>query len=174
MRALNMRSRRHQGLVAFALALCAEPAWAFLDPPYLTPADPVTDEVVSVNIYGGECDAIVGIEGYPQIIQQGNLIRIVFFSVHYDDPEFCNLGAGTATTPIGTYPPGNYTLQVERRYMTVFATWIQETLGVVPFTISSAPQQQPIETPTLSLAGLTALLLALIGAVLHKSRKRLA
>ena len=169
-----MHSRYVQALIVFALALCAGPAWAFLDPPYLTPANPMAGELVSVNIYGGGCDAIVGIDGYPQITQQGDLIRIVFFGVHYDDPEFCNLGIGTAILPIGTYPAGNYTLQVERRYLTVLATWAQETLGVIPFTVSAAPQQRPVEAPTLNLAGLTALLLALIGAVLRVLRKRLA
>ena len=161
-------------LLTFTLALCAQPASAYLDPPYLTPANPIAGELVSVNIYGGNCDAIVGMEGYPQITRQENLIRIVFFSVHYDDPEFCNLGAGTAKAPIGTYPPGNYTLQVERRYMTVLATWAQETLGIIPFIVSAVPQQQPIETPTLSPVGLTVLLIALIGAMLRNLRKRLA
>jgi len=51
-----MHSRYVQGLIVFALALCAGPAWAFLDPPYLTPANPISGELVSVNIYGGECD----------------------------------------------------------------------------------------------------------------------
>jgi hypothetical protein len=165
---------RCKRLFAFALALCAQPVSAFLDPPYIAPANPTTADTISVNIYGGLCDAIVGLEGYPQITRQGNVIHVLFFSVHYDDPEFCNLGAGTATTPIGSYPPGSYTLQVERRYMTVFATWVQETLGIVPFTVSVTAQQQPVDAPTLSLAGLTALLLALIGAVLHVLRKRLA
>ena len=169
-----MHFRRDRVLLVFALALCAQPAWAFLDPPYLTPAHPTAAELASVNIHGGDCDAVVGMDGYPQIARQGNLIRIVFFSVHFDDPEFCNLGVGTATAPIGTYPPGNYTLQVERRYMTVFATWAQETLGTIPFTVSEAAQQQPIETPTLSRAGLAALLIALFCVVLRNVRKRLA
>jgi hypothetical protein len=55
----------------------------------------------------------------------------------------------------------------------VFATWVQETLGTIPFTVSVSPQQQPIEAPTLSRAGLTVLLAALIGAVLRNLRKRL-
>ena len=52
--------------------------------------------------------------------------------------------------------------------------WVQETLGVIPFTVSAAPQQQPVETPALTSAGMAALLLALIGTVLRNLRKRLA
>jgi len=112
-----MRIHRLRSLLVLALALCAQRAWAFLDPPYITPEIPISGQPISINIYGGFCDAIVGLEGYPQITQQGNNIRIIFFSVHYEDPEFCNLGVGTATTLIGSYPVGDYTLQVERRYI---------------------------------------------------------
>jgi hypothetical protein len=175
MGALNMRSRRHQGLVAFALALCAQPAWAFLDPPYLTPANPVAGELVSVNIYGGECDvADTGVIWPAPVTQQGNAITILLTGIHEGDPEFCYFGIGTNTKPIGRFPPGNYTLDVERRYGTPFGEWTQETLGIIAFTVSAAPQQQPIEAPTLNLTGLTALLLVLIGAVLRVLRKRAA
>ena len=43
-------------LLVVALALCAQRASAFLDPPYVTPANPTAGELMSVNIYGGECD----------------------------------------------------------------------------------------------------------------------
>ena len=162
-------------LLAVALALCAQRASAFLDPPYLTPANPVAGELVSVNIYGGECDLVdMGINWPPPVTQQGNEITILFTGIHEGDPEFCYYGVGTATYPVGTFPPGSYTLDVERRYGTPFGTWAQETLGVVPFTVSAGPQQQPVETPALTSAGVTALLLALIGAALRNLRKRLA
>jgi len=151
-------------LLVVALALCAQRASAFLDPPYVTPANPTSADMISVNIHGGLCDAIVGLDGYPQITQQGNTIRVLFFSVHYDDPEFCDLGVGTATMSIGSYPAGSYMLQVERRYMTVLGPWAQETLGVIPLTVSGAPTQPPIEAPALSIAGFVSLLLVLIVA----------
>jgi hypothetical protein len=165
-----MRIHHLKGLLAFALALCVQPARAFLDLPYITPEHPAAGQPISMNIYGGLCDAIVGLQGYPQITQQGNTIHILFFSVHYDDPEFCNLGVGTATTSIGSYPAGSYTLQVERRYMTVFGPWVQETLGVIPFTVTGAPPAQPIDAPTLSVAGLVGLLLMLVGVALFALR----
>jgi hypothetical protein len=170
-----MHSRRQEGLLAFALALCAQPAWAFLDPPYLTPTNPVAGELVSVNIYGGECDiADDGVVWPPPVTQQGNAITILLTGIHESDPEFCYFSLATETKPVGRFPPGNYTLDVERRYGTVFGEWTQETLGVIPFTVSAVPQQQLIETPMLSRAGLTVLLVALIGAVLRNLRKRLA
>jgi hypothetical protein len=49
--------------LALLLALIAAPAWAFLDPPYITPANPSVGDAISVSIYGGECDApYVGLE----------------------------------------------------------------------------------------------------------------
>ena len=169
-----MHSRYVQGLIVFALALCAEPAWAFLDPPYLTPANPISGELVSVNIYGGECDvADDGVIWPPPVTQQGSSIVILFTGIHEENPEWCYYDVGTATYPIGTFAPGNYTLDVERRYGTIFGEWAQETLGIIPFTVSAVPQQpQPTETPTLSSVGLTVLLLALVGVVLRNLRKR--
>ena len=170
-----MHSRLLQGLLVFVLALCAEPASAFLDPPYLTPANPMAGELVSVNIYGGECDvADTGVIWPAPVTQQGNAITILLTGIHEGDPEFCYFSLATETKPVGRFPPGNYTLDVERRYGTPFGEWAQETLGVIPFTVSAGPQQQPVETPTLTSAGVTALLLALIGAVLRNLRRRFA
>jgi hypothetical protein len=170
-----MHSSRLKSLLALALVLCTQRASAFLDPPYLTPANPAAGELVSVNIYGGECDvADTGVIWPAPVTQQGNIITILLTGAHETDPEFCYFSLATETKPIGRFPPGTYTLDVERRYDTPFGTWAQETLGIIPFTVSGEPQQQPIETPTLSLAGLTSLLLALIGAALRNLRKRLA
>ena len=119
-----MRIHPLKGLLVFALALCAQRAWAFLDPPYITPANPMAGEPVSVNIYGGECDLLdYGINWPPPVTQQGNSITILFTGVHEGDPEWCYYGVGTATYPVGTFPPGSYTLDVERRYGTPFGTW---------------------------------------------------
>jgi len=62
---------------------------------------------------------------------------------------------------------------VNWRYST-FSGWVTETLGVIPFTVSAAPSQQPIEAPTLSIAGLGVLGLALLAVVLRDLRNRLA
>jgi hypothetical protein len=167
--------RRLRGLLVFALALCAPPASAFLDPPYITPANPTAGELVSVNIYGGECDvADTGVIWPAPVTQQGNAMTILLTGIHEGDPEFCYFSLATETKPIGRFPAGSYTLEVERRYMSFSGPWIQETLGIIPFTVSGIPTQQPIETPALNPAGLIALLLSLTALVLHTLRTRVA
>ena len=163
-------------LLVLSLMGWAMPACAFLDPPYITPANPTADDLISVNIYGGECDvADDGVTWPPPVTQQGNELAILLIGGHEEDPEFCYFGVGTFTAPIGTYPAGAYTLRVNWRYST-FSGWVTETLGVFPFTVSGAPPAQPITTPTLSVTGLAGLLLILVGAALialrHRARSR--
>lgn len=166
-----MRFHRLGKVLVVALAMRAGRASAFLDPPYISPAQPRAGEMVVVNIHGGVCDAIVGLPGYPQITVQGNDIHMLLFSVHYDDPELCNLGTGTATFALGAYSVGSHTLIVERRYMTISGPWAEETLGIIPFAVASA-SQRPTEASTLNAAGLAALLLALIAAAHLTLRSR--
>ena len=162
-----------RSLLIVALALCAQRASAFLDPPYVTPANPTAGELMSVNIYGGECDvADDGVVWPPPVTQQGNTITILLTGIHEGDPEFCYFGIGTATYSIGTFPPGSYTLDVERRYLSFSAVWVQETLGIIPFTVSGAQPQQIFEAPTLSIAGFASLLLVLIVAARLAFRSR--
>jgi hypothetical protein len=161
-------------LLVFALALCSQRASAFLDPPYITPANPTAGDLVSVNIYGGECDLVdYGINWPPPVTQQGNELTIHFTGIHEEDPEFCYYGLGTSTYPVGTFPPASYTLFVERRYGT-FSGWVTETLGVIPFTVSGTPTQQPIEAPAPGRTGLCALLLGLTAASLLGLRERMS
>jgi hypothetical protein len=149
-------------MLALLLALFAPHAWAFLDPPYITPAHPTVGHTIFVNVHGGECDLLnIGVVP-PVISQQGNAITIVFTGTHEGAPEFCIYGIGTTTYPVNTYPPGSYTLQVDRRYLSFSAVWIQETLGVVPFTVSGGAPA-PVSAPMLGIPGLSLLLLALIG-----------
>ncbi len=170
-----MHAYRFVALLALTLALGSSPASAFLDPPYITPAHPIAGEMVWVNIYGGECDLVdMGIVWPPPVTQQGSEITILFTGIHEGDPEFCFYGRGTSTYPVGAFPAGDYTLDVERRYMSFSGPWIEETLGVVPFAVAAAPPQQAIEAPTLSMAGLGVLGLALVVVVLRHLRKRVA
>jgi hypothetical protein len=169
-----MRVHRFRALWTLAAALVAQPAFAFLDPPYLTPASPMSDELVSVNIYGGECDLVDGgMVWPPPVTQQGNELTILLTGAHEEDPEFCYFSVGTHTYPVGIYPAGAYTLRVNWRYST-FSGWPTETLGVIPFTVTGGPPATPVEAPTLNLAGLGSLLLALIAAVLRNLRGRVA
>lgn len=132
----------------------ARNACAFIDPPYLTPADPVAHETVSVNINSGGCDAMLGgLPGWPQISQQGSSIRINLWSASNADPILCNYYPGTSTYAVGAYPPGSYTLQVDREYFGDLGGIESETLGVIPFTVRSA-DVLPISLPALNPAGI--------------------
>jgi hypothetical protein len=146
------------------LAVLAPPAWAFLDPPYITPTNPTVDDTILVNVHGGECDALnIGVVP-PVISQQGNALTIVFTGWHETNPELCFLGIGVATYPIGGLPVGAYTLRVDRRYLSFSAVWIQETLGVMPFAVTGGtPPPAPVSAPMLGIPGLSLLLLALAG-----------
>lgn len=169
-----MRSYRFVSLFALTLASGPSPAWAFIDPPYITPVQPGAGDAISVNVYRGDCDVLdIGIVP-PAIEEHNGHITALFTGIHEDDPEWCIYSTGTETVLIGTFPPGSYTLEVDRRYMSTFGTWIQETLGIIPFTVLAAPSQQPIAAPTLSSAGLGVLGLTLLVAVFRDLRKRLA
>jgi hypothetical protein len=124
-----------------------------------------------VNTYGGECDLVDDGVNWPSpVSQQGNVLNVLFTGFHEEDPEFCYISVALRTFPIGTCGPGSYVLNVQWRYAT-FNGWTTETLGVIPFTVTGAAPQTPVEAPTLSPAGTGSLLLALIAAVLRNLRR---
>lgn len=153
--------------LAHALVLCvalfSTQARAFFDQPWVTPASPITGDLVSVSIHGGECDALFSEPGYPQITQQGNAIRMLRFGQHWPEGSgdlLCSYPIGTATYPVGTYPSGNYTLTVDLAYVDFFGMPSILTIGVVPFTVAG-PSVAATPAPTLSPACLLVLTLAL-------------
>ena len=170
-----MPTHRVAPILTLLLTLFAGPAWAFLEPPYITPAHPSVGDAISVSIYGGECDLVHdGVVWPPPVTQQGNDITILFTGIHEGNPELCYYSIGTRIYPVGTYPVGSYTLHVEWRYMSFTGPWIQETLGVIPFTVSGgAPPPAPVSASTLGTLGYSLLLLALAGIAtwsLHSRR----
>lgn len=168
-----MSTRHLTSLLVLALASCVQRASA-LDPPYITPANPVAGEPISVVVRGDRCDLIEdGVVWPPPVTQQGSVITILFNGAREGDPEFCYFSTDAIAYPVGSYPAGSYTLRVNWRYGT-FSGWLIETLGVIPFTVSAAPSQQPMEAPTLSVAGLGVLALVLLVAMLRDLRARLA
>ena len=101
-----MPTHRVAPMLALLLALFAGPAWAFLDPPYITPVHPVVGDTIFVNVHGGECDLLnIGVVP-PVISQEGNAITIVFTGTHEGAPEFCIYGIGTTTYPSIRILPG--------------------------------------------------------------------
>jgi hypothetical protein len=156
--------------VAAVLGLAAPSAYAFFDPPWITPAVPRAGEVVSVNIHGGICDAIFEWPGYPQITEQGNALRIVEYGAHVDFVDWCIYGVGTLTEPIGTFPPGDYTLTVDLLYDDLLYGPTTTTIGVVQFTVTGVT---PVESvPTLGLPGGLAAVFVVLGLAVWSLRTR--
>lgn len=167
-----MRFHRLGKVLVVALAMRTELASA-LDPPYITPANPVAGEPISVVARGDACNLIEdGVVWPPPVTQQGNVVTILFNGTREGDPEFCFYSSDAIAYPVGAYAAGSYTLQVNWRYGT-FSGWVIETLGVIPFTVSASPSQLPIEAPALSIAGLVVLGLGLLAAMLRELRGRL-
>lgn len=150
----------------------AQPVQAFIDPPFLTPEHPIAGEVVSVNIRFGICDAIGELPsaGYPKLTRNGNAIRIVFWSSTDADPILCNVPILTETYAFGAFPPGSYTLQVDRDDFGDLGGGRTETLGVLPFTVA-ATSSPPAAVPTLSRFGLATLIAALVGLLAWRKRQ---
>jgi hypothetical protein len=156
-------------VVVSMLASTTSSAWAFFDPPWITPAAPRAGEVVSVTIREGICDAIVEHPGFPQITQQGHAIRIVEYGHHWDDVDLCIYNVGTLTQPIGSFAEGSYTLTVDFVYPDILGpTTI--TLGIVPFAVTGAAPPAPV--PASTPFGLTTLLVLIGCAALRGLRMR--
>jgi len=150
------------GIIAVAVFVSST-ANAFFDPPYITPAQPMAGEPMVVNIRGGNCDALFSLPGFPRITQVGNDIRIVYYSFHSDEIEFCIFDIGTAHLPIDGQPPGTYSYSIARVYNNFFNQEVEETLGVVPVTvIGGSVDAQPV--PILGRVGVTVLMVALAAA----------
>jgi len=150
-------------------------ARAFLDPPYITPANPTVGAPISVNIYGGVCDlADSGPVWPPPVTQEGSNITILLTGSHQTDPEWCYFSVGTETYPVGAYGAGSYTLDVERRYPSVTGVWVHETLGIIPFIVSGPIPTQTKAAPALGIVGASVLILVLMAlAARHLCSKML-
>ena len=148
--------------LALLFSSLAQTAHAFLDSPNITPEHPVAGETISVNIYGGVCDAILTGTVPPEITQDGHAIRVLFYSVHYEDAELCFLPEGTYTNPVGDYSAGSYTLQVDRWYFDGGGNPVVETLGIVPFTVAGAAAPF-IPVPALHQTAVWLLILTIVG-----------
>ncbi len=148
-----------RSLVVLVLMSSATLVHAFVDPPTLSPTNPLAGQTIYVHVRAGICDAYYyGVPGYPQITRTGNAIRIVLESAHSYLPILCNFPIGTATYPVGTFSGGSYTLQVDRHYVVFLGPEVVETVGTLAFTVT-----EPAPLPALTLPSL--LLLASLLAI---------
>jgi hypothetical protein len=156
--------------LALIFVLATPSARAFFDPPWITPAAPRVGETVSVNIHGGICDGVIEWPGYPQILRNGNEIRIVEYGVHEGSEDWCIYPVGTLTVPIGAFPAGNYSLTVDFTYDNYPFGLGTITLGVIPFTVTGVSAAAPV--PTSSVLGRIAFLLLISVPALWTLRMR--
>ena len=167
-----MFSHRLAAVLAFLFAFPVPSAHAFRDPPYITPANPVAGDTISMNIRMGVCDAIYQWPGYPQITRDGNAIRLVNYGQHWDPGELCTYGTGTGVVPIGSYEPGNYALTVDLNCLDFFSQPQTLALGVVAFTVAGAAQAA-VTVPALTQPGFLALMFVLSGVACWSLRPKL-
>ena len=168
-----MQRKFMRSLIVLTLVLLSQLANAFVDPPTLSPTNPMEGQTISVNIRVGQCDGLPERPGFPQITQTGNAIRILLDSSHISDPEFCNIIVGVRTFPVGAYPAGSYTVQIDRSYEAPLPPrTIVETLGILPFTVTGAAA--PAVLSTNGLIGLLVLFVTmlLIAAPVLSRRQR--
>jgi hypothetical protein len=163
-----MLKRRIVSLLALLLAFATQAAHAFFDPPWIAPGAPRAGETVSVNLRDGICDAIFEWPGYPQLTRQGNSIRLLEYGQHWDTADLCVFEIGQLSEPIGTFPPGVYTVTVDFAYEDALYGPTIITLGVVPFTVTGVTAAAPV--PALGQSGLIALFLSIFGIALSALR----
>ena len=156
--------------LVLSLVFAVQTAQAFFDPPWITPAAPRSDEIVSVNIRDGICDAIFEWPGYPQLTQEGNAIHLIEYGQHWDTVDLCVFDIGQLTEHLGGFPPGDYVLTVDFRYEDFLYGPTTTTLGVVPFTVTGTTPSVPI--PTLVVSGKFALLMLISGLAARAFRSR--
>jgi len=147
--------------LVLSLAFSASSAQAFFDPPWITPAAPRSDEIVSVNIRGGICDSIFFSPGYPQVTQQGNAIHLLEYGHHWDTQDLCIYDIGVLSEPIGAFAAGDYTLTVDMIYDDFLYGPTIMTLGVVPFSVTGTTTAAPI--PATGVFGRLAILILISG-----------
>lgn len=148
------------------LAAATGSASAFIDPPILVPSNPSAGEAITVSIHHGYCDAFV-VPPYPQITQVGNNIHLLLATLHFDDPLWCQSPPSvTATFAVGSFPPGAYTLHVERFYDSAVPAPVYETLANVEFTVRG---QASVALPA---SGAIAGLLLILGIVVAVAARR--
>jgi hypothetical protein len=162
---------RDVGLFA-TLFLSASNAHAFFDPPWITPAAPISGATVSVNLRDGICDAIVEHPGYPQITRQGNAVHLVEYGHHWDTVDLCVYDIGHLVEPIGAFALGDYTVTVDFVYDDYPFGLTTINLGVVPFSVAGAAPFVPVPalTPLWKLLLLTLVLIVACWALAVRRR----
>jgi hypothetical protein len=125
---------------------------------------------MGVRLGREDCDAFGADPNneYPQITRAGNHVRLVAFSVHYDDLSQCIFAADSFVLPIGEFGAGQYVVQIDRVYPNIGGGLTTEALGELTLVVGgdiATPTQLPVDHP-LALGLLLVVLLVLSTRVL--------
>lgn len=132
------------GLVFLAFAMFASAVQAFITLDAIVPASPMPGEPVAMRVSAGICDSIIEADGFPQITQTENAIRILLATTFTEDIILCNSEPGTVEIPFGAFPSGNYTLQLDRQYIDFFGATIIENVGTATFVVRGTTGPVPL------------------------------
>lgn len=158
-----------RAVVSLVLLIAVFPSSAYVLPPTLMPTAPRAGDVIGFQVSFGDCDQFYGSTSPIPVTQSGTTLRVVVPSVHVYNIAFCIFEDSTVTYRTTSFPPGSYSLQIDRTYTGFLGDQIVETIAVIPFTVTgSSPQEVPI--PALGAPALVLLALALC----FFTRKRLA
>lgn len=166
-----MLRRLFGALAGIVLLAASSTAFAFWDPPFITPSSPAAGQDVSINIRIGQCDALISTPDYPQITQTGAQIRVVQWGQHWEPGELCTFDTTVAPLNIGSYQPGTYTVSLYMHYRDFFSDIFEIHLGDATFVVP-APAAAAAPAPSLGMAGGVLLALVLAAVALRRARSQ--
>jgi len=151
-------------VLGLALLPFAQATFATVGVPVLVPPHPVAGQLVQISVGAGGCDAF---SAYPPttVTLTGNNIRIDLSAVSTINPT-CFLPFGDYVFPVGSFEPGNYSLQVDRTYLGGSGL-TTETLAIIPFGVAAIAT-----IPALDLPGTLLLIILLLGVSVRTRRRR--
>ena len=130
-------------------------------PPYLTPENPTSSDIIKINAYRGWCDLLSGWD--PTVVtRNGDEITVILTGVHYEDSELCFFPPGVESEQIGNFPPGNYSVNVIWQYPWLNG-YAQVSLGILPLTIVMPSAASTASVPALDEFGFVSLIVILAG-----------
>lgn len=153
------------------LAALSSSTHAFFDTPILSPTNPVAGQQISISTRAGDCHLFEGGPTDGTVTTNGNQISI---AVPARINAFCNFPITTRTYIVGSFPPGDYTLNVYYQPGVLSGGGPPRLMGLLAFNV--APLGAPIEVPIPSLSFSSKLLLVALcaaAAVAQYRRKSL-
>lgn len=147
--------RQMRLLIFLFMAALNSKAHAFFDTPVLSPTNPVAGQQISISTRAGDCHLFEGGPTGGTVTTNGTQISLI---VPARINAFCNFPITTRTYIVGSFPPGNYALNVYYQPGVLSGGGPPRLMGLLAFAV--APQGHPAEVPIPSLSLFSQLLLA--------------